>query len=45
MGLEHLYERIITVALGALLLIALTADYVRKINTEKRLLAESKKNR
>ena len=30
---------------GALLLIALTADYVRKINTEKRLLAESKKNR
>lgn len=30
---------------GALLLIALTADYVRKINNEKRLLAESKKNR
>jgi len=30
---------------GALLLIALTADYLRKINNEKRLLAESKKNR
>lgn len=30
---------------GALLLIALAADYVRKVNTEKRLLAESKKNR
>ena len=30
---------------GALLLIALTADYIRKINNEKRLLAESKKNR
>ena len=28
-----------------LLLIALTADYIRKINNEKRLLAESKKNR
>ena len=30
---------------GALLLIALTADYVRKVNNDKRLLAESKKNR
>lgn len=30
---------------GALLLIALTADYIRKVNTEKRLLSESKKNR
>ena len=30
---------------GALLLIALTADYVRRVNNEKRLLAESKKNR
>jgi len=30
---------------GALLLIALTADYIRKVNNEKRLLAESKKNR
>ena len=30
---------------GALLLIALTADYVRKTNNDKRLLAESKKNR
>ena len=30
---------------GGLLLIALTADYIRKVNTEKRLLAESKKAR
>lgn len=30
---------------GALLLVALTADYVRKVNNEKRLLAESKRNR
>lgn len=30
---------------GGLLLIALTADYIRKINTEKRLLAESKRTR
>ena len=30
---------------GALLLIARTADYVRKVNNDKRLLAESKKNR
>ncbi len=30
---------------GALLLIALTADYIRKVNTEKRLLSESKRNR
>ena len=30
---------------GALLLIALAADYIRKVNNEKRLLAESKKNR
>ena len=30
---------------GALLLIALTADYIRKTNNDKRLLAESKKNR
>ena len=30
---------------GALLLIALTADYIRKVNNDKRLLAESKKNR
>lgn len=30
---------------GALLLIALTADFIRKINNDKRLLAESKKNR
>lgn len=29
---------------GALLLIALTADFVRQINTKKRMLAESKKN-
>ena len=29
---------------GALLLIALTADYVRQVNTNKRMLAESKKN-
>lgn len=29
---------------GALLLIALSADYVRQVNTRKRLLAESKKN-
>jgi len=30
---------------GALLLIALTADYVRKVNNDKRMLAESKKHR
>lgn len=29
---------------GALLLIALSADFVRQINTKKRMLAESKKN-
>lgn len=30
---------------GGLLLVALTADYIRKVNNEKRLLAESKRSR
>jgi predicted ABC-type sugar transport system permease subunit len=32
------------VARGALLLGALTTDYIRKTNADKKLLAESKKN-
>ena len=39
------HKKLFTIDMICALLVALTADYIRRVNNEKRLLAESKRSR